>query len=450
MKRLLIANRGEIAVRIARTAREMGIETLVVASEPDADSLAARSADHVVVVGPAPAPASYLNQDAIIAAALDNGCDAVHPGYGFLSENAEFARKVVEAGLTWVGPDAGAIEMMGNKSMARDSARKAGVPVLRGSDGPLDPEADALALARDIGYPLVVKASAGGGGRGIRFVHDEGELLATIEMARGEAASVFGDPTVYLERFVKHARHVEVQVLGDGKNFIHLGDRDCSMQRRSQKVIEEAPAPDLPDAVRQTIRESSVELARECGYSGAGTVEFLYDPANHEAAFIEMNTRIQVEHPVTEVVTGVDLVREQLLIASTGSMSVRQEDIEFNGHAIECRINAEDPHNNFFPSPGVISVLEWFEGDGVRIDAGVEAGSTVSPYYDSMLAKLIVHKDTREAAIEGALEALYGTRIEGVKTTIPVLKKLLDRLEFSAVKHHSKFIETVDNLMEPK
>ena len=450
MKRLLIANRGEIAVRIARTAREMGIDTLVVVSEPDANSLAARSADNFVVVGPAPAPASYLNQDAIIAAALDNGCDAVHPGYGFLSENAEFARKVVEAGLTWVGPDAGAIEMMGNKSMARDSARKAGVPVLRGSDGPLDPEADALAVARDVGYPLVVKASAGGGGRGIRFVHDEGELLATIEMARGEAASVFGDPTVYLERFVKHARHVEVQVLGDGKNFIHLGDRDCSMQRRSQKVIEEAPAPDLPDAVRQTIRESSVELARECGYSGAGTVEFLYDPVNHEAAFIEMNTRIQVEHPVTEVVTGVDLVREQLLIASTGSMSVRQEDIEFKGHAIECRINAEDPHNNFFPSPGVISVLDWFEGEGVRIDAGVEAGSTVSPYYDSMLAKLIVHKDTRDAAIEGALEALYGTRIEGVKTTIPVLEKLLGRLEFSTVKHHSKFIETVDNLMESK
>ncbi len=450
MKRLLIANRGEIAVRIARTARDMGIETFLAASEPDAESLAARTADHVVVVGPAPAPASYLNQDAIIAAALDNGCHAVHPGYGFLSENAEFARKVADAGLIWVGPDADAIEMMGNKSLARESARKAGVPVLPGSDGPLDPAADAVEIARGIGYPLVVKASAGGGGRGIRFVQSEAELLETIEMARGEAASVFGDPTVYLERFVLHARHVEVQVLGDGVNFIHLGDRDCSMQRRSQKVIEEAPAPDLPDAVRQRIRASSVELARACAYSGAGTVEFLYDPLNHEAAFIEMNTRIQVEHPITEQITGVDLVREQLLIAFSGSMSVTQDDIRFTGHAIECRINAEDPDNNFFPSPGLIKAMEWPSGDGIRVDTGVEAGSTVSPYYDSMLAKLIVHADTREAAIAAMLNALDRTRIDGVKTTIPVHKKLLGRPEFAAVTHHSKFIETVDDLMEAK
>ncbi len=450
MKRLLIANRGEIAVRIARTARDMGIETFLAASEADAESLAARTADHVVVVGPAPAPASYLNQAAIVAAALDNGCHAVHPGYGFLSENAEFARKVADAGLIWVGPDADAIEMMGNKSLARESARKAGVPVLPGSDGPLDPAADAVEVARGIGYPLVVKASAGGGGRGIRFVQSEAELLETIELARGEAASVFGDPTVYLERFVLHARHVEVQVLGDGVNFIHLGDRDCSMQRRSQKVIEEAPAPDLPDAVRQRILASSVELARVCGYRGAGTVEFLYDPLNHEAAFIEMNTRIQVEHPITEQITGVDLVREQLLIAFSGAMSVTQDDIRITGHAIECRINAEDPDNNFFPSPGVIKAMEWPGGDGIRVDTGVEAGSTVSPYYDSMLAKLIVHADTREAAIAAMLSALDRTRIEGVKTTIPVHKKLLSRPEFAAVTHHSKFIETVDNLMEAK
>ena len=448
MKKLLIANRGEIAVRIARTAHEMGIETLAVASEPDADSLAARTADSVVVVGPASAPASYLNQEAVLAAALDNGCDAVHPGYGFLSENAEFARKVAEAGLIWVGPSADAIDIMGNKSMARESARKAGVPVLRGSDGPLDPEADALEIARGIGYPLVVKASAGGGGRGIRFVQSEDELLASIEMVRGEAGSVFGDPTVYLERFVQHARHVEVQVLGDGTNFIHLGDRDCSMQRRSQKVIEEAPAPDIPDAVRRTMRESSVELARECGYSGAGTVEFLYDPAGHEASFIEMNTRIQVEHPITEQITGVDLIREQLLIASTGSMSVGQDDVQFNGHAIECRINAEDPDNNFFPSPGVITALQWPAGDWIRIDTGVEVGSSVSPYYDSMLAKIIVHKDTREEAIEAMLAALGETRIEGVKTTVPVHMKLLGRTEFADVSHDTKFIETVTDLME--
>jgi acetyl-CoA carboxylase biotin carboxylase subunit len=449
VKKLLIANRGEIAVRIARTARDMGIETVLVASEPDADSLAARSADNVVVVGPAQASASYLNQDAIISAALDNGCDAVHPGYGFLSENSAFARKVADAALIWVGPDSDAIEMMGNKSLARESARKAGVPVLRGSDGPLDPGTDAIEVARGIGYPLVVKASAGGGGRGIHFVHTEDELLKAIEKARGEAASVFGDPTVYLERFVQHARHVEVQILGDGTSFIHLGDRDCSMQRRSQKVIEEAPAPDLPDTVRQRIRESSVELARECGYSGAGTVEFLYDPINHEAAFIEMNTRIQVEHPITEQITGIDLIREQLLIATTGAMSVRQDDVRFSGHAIECRINAEDPEHHFFPSPGLITAVEWPSGEGIRVDTGVEAGSVVSPYYDSLLAKLIVHAADREAATAAMLAALDKTHIEGVKTTIPVHKMLLARPEFAAATHHSKFLETADLLGAP-
>jgi acetyl-CoA carboxylase biotin carboxylase subunit len=447
MKKLLIANRSEIAVRIARTAREMGIPTLVVASEIDADSLAARSADDFVVVGPPPAQASYLNHDAILSAAVDNRCDAVHPGYGFLSENAGFARKVAAAGLIWVGPDADAIDMMGNKSLARESARQAGVPVLPGSDGPLEPQADAIEVARGIGYPLVVKASAGGGGRGIRFVRSEDELLHTIEVARGEAASVFGDPTVYLERFVEHARHVEVQVLGDGSSFIHLGDRDCSMQRRSQKVIEEAPAPDLPDVVRQRIRDSSVELARKCGYSGAGTVEFLYDPINHEAAFIEMNTRIQVEHPITEEITGIDLIREQLLIAGTGAMSISQADVRFSGHAIECRINAEDPHHNFFPSPGRISAIEWPMGEAIRVDTGVETGSVVSPYYDSLVAKLIVHADTRQAAIQAMLTALDGTRIEGVKTTIPVLKKLLARTEFADVTHHSKFIEAVPDVL---
>jgi acetyl-CoA carboxylase, biotin carboxylase subunit len=447
VKKLLIANRGEIAVRIARTAREMGLPTVAAASEFDADSLAARSADEVVVVGPPPAPASYLNHDAIIAAAVDNGCDAVHPGYGFLSENAGFARKVAAAGLIWVGPDADAIDMMGNKSLARDRARQAGVPVLPGSEGPLGPQADPMEVASAIGYPLVVKASAGGGGRGIRFVRGEGELLHTIELARGEAASVFGDPSIYLERFVEHARHVEVQVLGDGSSFIHLGDRDCSMQRRSQKVIEEAPAPNLPDTVRQKIRDSSVELARACGYRGAGTVEFLYDPISHEAAFIEMNTRIQVEHPITEEITGIDLIREQLLIAGTGAMSIGQADVRFSGHAIECRINAEDPHNNFFPSPGRISTIEWPTGEGIRVDTGVEAGSVVSPYYDSLVAKLIVHADTRQAAIQAMLTALEGTHIEGVKTTVPVLKKLLARPEFADVTHHSKFIEAVPDVL---
>ncbi|AMM34637.1 acetyl-CoA carboxylase [Sinomonas atrocyanea] len=448
MRKLFIANRGEIAVRIARTAKEMGIATAVGVSEADLGSLAAQAADENVVLGPAPAAASYLNHDAVIGAALELGCDAVHPGYGFLSENAAFARTVDAAGLIWVGPPAEAIEMMGNKAEAREAARRAGVPVLKGTDGPLDPEADALEIARAIGYPLVVKASAGGGGRGIRFVHDESELLRTIDMARGEAAAVFGDPTVYLERFVESARHVEVQILGDGSSFIHLGDRDCSMQRRSQKVIEEAPAPDLPDSVRQRMRESSVELARQCGYRGAGTVEFLYDPVRQEAAFIEMNTRIQVEHPITEQITGVDLVREQLLIAYDGVMSLSQEDVAFRGHAIECRINAEDPDNNFFPSPGRIVRLAWPQGPGIRVDSGVGEGSVVTPFYDSMLAKLIVHADDRPAAITAALQALAETEIEGIKTTIPMHSKLLSRPEFADVAHHSKFIETAPDMLE--
>ena len=448
MRKLFIANRGEIAVRIARTAREMGIATVVGVSEADIDSLAARTADEHVVLGPAPALTSYLNQDAVVAAAVDSGCDALHPGYGFLSEKAEFARRVRGAGLIWVGPAPEAIQMMGNKAQAREAARRAGVPILKGTDGPLDPDADALEAAREIGYPLVVKASAGGGGRGIRFVYEEADLLRTIEMARGEAGAVFGDPSVYLERFVELARHVEVQVLGDGTNFIHLGDRDCSMQRRSQKVIEEAPAPDLPDAVREKIRMSSVELARECGYEGAGTVEFLYDPVLEEAAFIEMNTRIQVEHPITEQITGTDLVREQLLIAYDGAMSLAQEDIAFTGHAIECRINAEDPENNFFPSPGRIQRLTWPNGHGVRVDSGVEEGSVVTPFYDSMLAKLVVHAPDRTAAIEATLSALERTEIEGVKTTVPMHMMLLSAPEFADVAHHSTFIETATSQLE--
>lgn len=448
MKKLLIANRGEIAVRIIHSARSLGIATVAVASEPDAGSLAAALADELVVVGPAQAAASYLNQEAVIAAAIKTGADAIHPGYGFLSENAGFARAVKAAGLTWVGPDAEAIALMGNKSKARESAKRAGVPVLPGTEGPLEEGDDAIALAGEIGYPLVVKASAGGGGRGIRFVQTESELLATIDITRGEAAAIFGDSSVYMERFVPDARHVEVQILGDGTTFLHLGDRDCSMQRRSQKVIEEAPAPSLPDAVRERIRSSSVELARACGYSGAGTVEFLYDPVREEAAFIEMNTRLQVEHPITEAITGVDLVREQLLIASTGRTTLTQEQIGFSGHAIEARINAEDPFNNFFPSPGTITTMDWAAGEGIRVDSGFEAGSVVAPYYDSMLAKLIVHAPTREEAITAMNAALDATVIEGVKTTIPMHSALLARPEFAAVTHHSRFIESTPNILE--
>ncbi|MBT1001562.1 acetyl-CoA carboxylase biotin carboxylase subunit [Paenarthrobacter sp. DKR-5] len=446
MEKLLIANRGEIAVRLIRTAREMGIRTVLVASEPDAASYASSLADECVVIGPAPASKSYLDQQAVLKAALDAGCDAVHPGYGFLSENAAFARAVVEAGLIWVGPSADAISLMGDKSRARQAAETAGVPILRGTPGALRKEDDVLSVADWIGYPLVVKAAAGGGGRGIRLVTSEQDLLATVEVAQAEAQAAFGSSDVYLEKFVQRARHVEVQILGDGENVIHLGDRDCSMQRRQQKIVEEAPAPDLPEAVREKIRLSSVELARECGYEGLGTVEFLYDPEAHEAAFIEMNTRLQVEHPVTEMITGLDLVREQLLIAAGGKLRLSQEDVRFTGHAFEFRLNAEDPENGFMPSPGALQHLEWPGGPGVRVDSGVVTGSVVAPFYDSLMAKLIVWAADRDEAIDRSVRALAEVRVEGVKTTLPLLSSLLRAPALRAVEHHSKFIETTPEL----
>jgi len=440
---LLVANRGEIAVRILRSAKDMGIRTVLAVSEVDRESMAAGLADEVAVVGPAPAQASYLNAEAIVIAGKEAGCDAVHPGYGFLSENAAFARRVQESGMTWVGPDPDVIDLMGHKTRALEAAVAADVPVLPGSNGPLTGDDDAvLALGREVGYPLVIKASAGGGGRGIRMVRAEADLLKTVDVARAEASASFGDPTVYLERFVEHARHVEVQVLGDGETFLHLGDRDCSLQRRSQKIVEEAPAPNLPDHVRERIRESAVNLARLAKYKGVGTVEYLYDPVRHEAAFIEMNTRLQVEHPVTEFVTGVDLVAEQLRIASTGRTQLRQEDIAFDGHSIECRINAEDPDRNFLPSPGKLTRLDWPEGEDYRVDAGVREGDTVAPFYDSLLAKLIVHGHDRQEAVRRMSEGLAATRIEGIKTTVPLLARLVTDPRFEAVEHWTTYIET--------
>ncbi|MGX5357515.1 acetyl-CoA carboxylase biotin carboxylase subunit [Kocuria sp. KH4] len=440
---LLVANRGEIAVRILRSARSADLRTVLAVSEADQDSMAAGLADAVAVVGPAPAQKSYLNAEALVAAAREHGCDAVHPGYGFLSENAAFARRVQEAGLTWVGPSPEVIDLMGHKTRALEAAVAAGVPVLAGSGGPLEGDDDAvLALAREVGYPLVIKASAGGGGRGIRRVRAEEDLLRTVDTARAEAGASFGDTTVYLERFVERARHVEVQVLGDGETFLHLGDRDCSLQRRSQKIVEEAPAPDLPDAVRERIRGSAVDLARLCRYTGVGTVEYLYDPVRQEAAFIEMNTRLQVEHPVTEFVTGVDLVAEQLRIASTGRTRLRQEDIALTGHSVECRINAEDPERNFLPSPGTISRLDWPEGEHCRVDSGVRAGDAVAPYYDSLLAKLIVHGEDRGTAVRRMGAALAATHVEGIRTTVPLLQRLVLDPVFAAVEHHTTWIET--------
>ncbi|MFK0250324.1 acetyl/propionyl/methylcrotonyl-CoA carboxylase subunit alpha [Amycolatopsis azurea] len=448
MRKLLIANRGEIAVRVIRTAHKMGIATVVVCSDADRDSLAARSAGEAVVIGPAPGQASYLNQQAVLKVALDTGADAVHPGFGFLSENAEFARLVIGNGLLWVGPAPGTIQLMGDKVAAREAARNAGVPVLKGSDGPLDPAADPLQTAERVGFPLVIKASAGGGGRGIRLVTESAAFLSAMDVARAEAMASFGDGTVYLERFVQEARHVEVQVLGDGTDVIHLGDRDCSMQRRSQKVVEEAPAPDLPDEVRERIRESSVNLAKACGYVGVGTVEFLYDPVRREAAFIEMNTRLQVEHPVTEMITGVDLVEQQLRIAGGESLSLRQDEVTLTGHAFESRINAEDPDRGFFPSPGTIDTLTWPTGPGVRVDSGVAEGDTIPPFYDSMVAKLIVHAETRPAAIRRMSDALAEVEVAGIATTIQMHKDLFARPEFATVSHHTKFIETAPGLLK--
>jgi acetyl-CoA carboxylase biotin carboxylase subunit len=447
VKKLLVANRGEIAVRVIRTAREMGISTVAVVSEADTSAYVTDIADEVVVIGPPPAGLSYLNHDAVLKAAADSGADAIHPGYGFLSENATFARKVAAAGLIWVGPTAESIELMGDKARARTAARDAGVPTLPGTESALRESDDVLAIAESIGYPLVVKASAGGGGKGIRLVASADVLLETIATAQAEAQAAFNSSDVYLEKFITQARHVEVQILGDGKDFVHLGDRDCSMQRQQQKILEEAPAPDLPDAVRQRIRETSVELARKANYVGVGTIEFLYDPASQTASFIEMNTRIQVEHTVTEEITGLDLIREQIRIAAGEKLGMTQGDITFTGHALEFRINAEDPANKFMPSPGLITALTLPGGIGVRNDFGTVAGKKVAPFYDSLLGKIVVWAPTREQAISRAKRAMSELTIEGVKSTSALLKHIVALPDFEKVQHHTKYIETDVDLM---
>lgn len=362
IRKLLVANRGEIAVRIIRAAQGLGIPTVAACSEADVDALPARLADEVRVIGPARADRSYLNGEALIAAALDSGADAIHPGYGFLSENAAFAQAVVEAGLVFVGPDAATIRQMGDKAEARRTAKAAGVPVVPGSPGELDSLEAALACAVEVGYPLLIKASAGGGGRGIRIAHDAEELAREFPLAQREAQAAFGSGAVYLERFIRQARHIEVQVLGDGQHAVHLFERECSLQRRRQKVFEEAPSPALSEAQRAALCESAVRLARQIGYRGAGTLEYLFDAVSGEFFFIEMNTRIQVEHPVTEMVTGVDLVQWMLRIAGGEPLSLSQEAIRLQGAALEMRINAEDPARNFFPSPGVVQSLSWPQG----------------------------------------------------------------------------------------
>jgi acetyl-CoA carboxylase biotin carboxylase subunit len=441
MKRLLVANRGEIAVRIIRAAHELGLEAVAVHSEADRDSLAVRMADVVVPIGPPPAAKSYLNIDALIKAALDSGAEAVHPGYGFLSENASFAQAVERAGLIFVGPTPEMIRIMGNKSLARETAAKAGVPTVPGSVGVVETLDDAVASAAKIRYPVMIKASAGGGGRGIRVANDPEELRKQMSVAQAEAQSAFGDKSVYLERFIRRARHVEVQVLGDGRDVVHCYERECSLQRRRQKILEEAPSPALSQATRERLCGSAVRLAKSVGYRGAGTLEYLYDDESDEFFFIEMNTRIQVEHPVTEMITGIDLVREMIRVAQGYPLRFKQSDIEIRGVAIECRINAEDPDRNFMPSPGRVSEIMLPGGPGVRIDTMLYSGYTVPPYYDSLLGKLIVHAEDRPAAIARMRRALNELRVEGVHTTRALHLRLMDEPRFELAQFDTNFLE---------
>lgn len=448
IKKVLIANRGEIAVRIIRACRELGIATVAVYSTGDANALHAKIADEAVCIGPASSAESYLNMRSIIAACEITGADAVHPGFGFLSENAHFARTCEKCGITFVGPKPESIEMLGDKAQAKETMKNAGVPVILGSDGAVKDMETAINLAKEIGYPVMVKASAGGGGRGIRIVRDESELESQITAAKTEAMACFGNDEIYIEKFIENPKHIEIQILADNfGNVIHLGERDCSMQRRNQKVLEETPSPIMTDELREKMGASAVAAAKVCGYRNAGTIEFLVDK-NLNYYFMEMNTRIQVEHPITEAVTGVDLVKQQLLIASGKELDIKQEDIHLTGHAIECRINAENPEQNFRPSPGVINSLHIPGGLGVRVDSAVYQGYEIPPYYDSMIAKLICFGPDRESAIAKMTWALSEFIVDGVSTNIDFQLKLIRRNEFLDGRYDNGFLGRVDILKE--
>jgi acetyl-CoA carboxylase biotin carboxylase subunit len=431
LERVLIANRGEIALRVLRACRELGIETVAVHSTADRELKHVRLADQAVCIGPPPSAKSYLNVPAIISVAEVTNSDGIHPGYGFLSENADFAEQVENSGFVFIGPTAETIRLMGDKVSAKQQMTRSGVPTVPGSEGaiPDDPD-EILKIARDIGFPVIVKAAAGGGGRGMRVVHNEEVLLSSIKVTQSEAQAAFGSPVVYMEKFLQRPRHVEVQVLADGQgSAVHLGDRDCSLQRRHQKVIEEAPAPGIDDKLRREIGDACVKACIDMGYRGAGTFEFLYEDGGFY--FIEMNTRVQVEHPVTEMITGIDIVREQLLIASGEKLSFKQEDIKFHGHALECRINAEDPRN-FLPSPGTINTFHAPGGPGVRVDSHVYNGYTVPPHYDSLIGKLITHGDTRAAALAKMRQALDELVVEGIRTNAALHRELVVDTSFMA------------------
>ncbi|MDX4955052.1 acetyl-CoA carboxylase biotin carboxylase subunit [Delftia acidovorans] len=440
--KLLIANRGEIAVRIIRAAKELGLKTVAVYSDADAQSLAVRMADEAVRIGPAHATRSYLSVDAILEAAADSGAGAVHPGYGFLSENAAFAERIEAAGLVFVGPTPHAIRTMGDKAAARAAAMKAGVPTVPGSVGVVTDADSAVALAKGIGYPIMIKASAGGGGRGIRVAHDEAELRQQFATATAEAQAAFGNGEVYLERFIRQARHIEVQILGDGQRVVHCFERECSLQRRRQKVWEEAPSAAISEATRAALCESALRLAHAVAYRGAGTLEYLYDDDTREFFFIEMNTRIQVEHPVTEMITGIDLVKEMLRIALGQPLRLQQEDIRLTGAAIEVRINAENAAKNFMPSPGLVSQLVVPGGPGVRFDTMLFPGCTVPAYYDSLLGKLIVHDTDRAGALARMRRALDELQVEGIHTTIPLHRALCEDAGVAQAAFHTGFLET--------
>ncbi|MGI5988419.1 MAG: acetyl-CoA carboxylase biotin carboxylase subunit [Dysosmobacter sp.] len=426
LKRVLIANRGEIALRVLRACREMGIETVAVYSQPDAEALHVQLADQAVCIGPAKAAESYLNQDALLTVAKATGCDALHPGYGFLSENADFADRCTEAGIKFIGPSGDTIRKAGSKSAARDLMKAAGVPVTPGSDGPVSSVQEALEAAQAVGYPVLLKASAGGGGRGIRRCNGPEDLPAAFAEAKAEAQACFGDDEMYLEKLVLCPRHIEFQVLADQfGHVIHLGDRDCSVQRRNQKLIEEAPARCLTPELREKMGEAAVRAARAVGYENAGTVEFLLDADGEHFYFMEMNTRIQVEHGITELITGVDLVRQQLRIASGLALDMTQDDVHLEGHAIECRINAEDPSKGFQPCPGTVSFVHFPGGAGVRVDSCLYNGCTLSPYYDSMAAKLLVHAPTRLEAIRKMRRCLEEFTLEGFPTNAELSYQIL-------------------------
>jgi acetyl-CoA carboxylase biotin carboxylase subunit len=437
-RRILIANRGEIAVRVIRTCRRLGIETVLTVSDADAGSLPARLADATIRIGPAPAAASYLDVAAVTGAALAAGADAVHPGYGFLSENPRLARACADAGVVFIGPAAETLEAAGDKLAAREHAAAAGLPVLPGAEVA---GGEAAGAANAIGYPVLVKAAGGGGGRGLRVVRDPADLAHAVAVAGAEAAAAFGDPRVYLERYVPRGRHVEVQILGDGERVIHLGDRDCSVQRRYQKLIEEAPAPLLAGDVRNGLHIAAVALGERLRYRGAGTVEFLVDTEEDTFYFLEVNARIQVEHPVTEAVTGLDLIAEQIALAEGRSLRIVQEDVAIRGHAIECRVNAEDPAAGFLPSPGTITNAVF--PAGARVDTHVQAGSAVPPHYDSLLAKVIAHGPDRAAALRRLRTALAGVAIDGVTTNLGMHRALLADAEFAAGAVDTRYLERV-------